>query len=140
MLSCHLGKWGRCSTMRSGRSALLRLAAFLAVAFGVCCGSLGATVTTTTIDPLSMVLAGGFSTVASAPASAMSNATDGNGNVSTVAAAAAAASGVDDGTADDWFEVFKLVLKASIMLLIIIASICGNLLVIVSVMRVRKLR
>lgn len=39
-----------------------------------------------------------------------------------------------------WFDVTLLVLKASIMILIIVAAIFGNLLVIVSVMRVRKLR
>ncbi len=41
---------------------------------------------------------------------------------------------------NEWFDVTILVLKASIMILIIVAAIFGNLLVIVSVMRVRKLR
>jgi hypothetical protein len=41
---------------------------------------------------------------------------------------------------EDWIDVTLLILKASIMIFIIIAAIFGNLLVIVSVMRVRKLR
>uniref|UniRef100_A0A1A9WGM8 G-protein coupled receptors family 1 profile domain-containing protein n=1 Tax=Glossina brevipalpis TaxID=37001 RepID=A0A1A9WGM8_9MUSC len=40
----------------------------------------------------------------------------------------------------DWLDDALLVLKASVMLFIIIAAIFGNLLVIISVMRVRKLR
>lgn len=40
----------------------------------------------------------------------------------------------------EWYDTTLLVLKASIMIMIIVASIFGNLLVIVSVMRVRKLR
>lgn len=50
--------------------------------------------------------------------------------------------GVAETTADEgkWYDVVLLVLKASIMIMIIVASIFGNLLVIVSVMRVRKLR
>lgn len=50
--------------------------------------------------------------------------------------------GVDGAGAKggDWFDVVCLVLKASLMLFIIIAAIFGNLLVIISVMRVRKLR
>lgn len=39
-----------------------------------------------------------------------------------------------------WFDVLLLILKASIMISIIIAAIFGNLLVIISVMRNRKLR
>lgn len=47
----------------------------------------------------------------------------------------------DELTADEeWYDTPWLVLKASIMITIIVASIFGNLLVIVSVMRVRKLR
>lgn len=42
--------------------------------------------------------------------------------------------------ASDWFDDAILALKASVMLFIIIAAIFGNLLVIISVMRVRKLR
>ncbi|XP_068153088.1 octopamine receptor beta-2R [Drosophila tropicalis] len=41
---------------------------------------------------------------------------------------------------EDWFDDVVWVLKAFVMLFIIIAAICGNLLVIISVMRVRKLR
>lgn len=41
---------------------------------------------------------------------------------------------------DEWTDVVMLWLKASIMILIIVAAIFGNLLVIVSVMRNRKLR
>ncbi|KAH8404629.1 hypothetical protein KR215_005085 [Drosophila sulfurigaster] len=41
---------------------------------------------------------------------------------------------------EDWFDGVFWVLKAFVMLFIIIAAICGNLLVIISVMRVRKLR
>ncbi|KAM8707165.1 hypothetical protein ACLKA7_011287 [Drosophila subpalustris] len=41
---------------------------------------------------------------------------------------------------EDWFEDVFWVLKTFVMLFIIIAAICGNLLVIISVMRVRKLR
>lgn len=40
----------------------------------------------------------------------------------------------------DWSDVVLLVIKASIMILIMAAAIFGNLLVIVSVMRHRKLR
>lgn len=40
----------------------------------------------------------------------------------------------------DGFDTFLLIVKASIMVSIILAAIFGNLLVIVSVMRVRKLR
>lgn len=56
-------------------------------------------------------------------------------------AAAAAAAGSDaDNDVEHWFDSVFLVLKAFVMLFIIIAAICGNLLVIISVMRVRKLR
>lgn len=51
--------------------------------------------------------------------------------------------GVANGTAtnvDDWLDGIFMVFKASIMLLIIITAIFGNLLVIISVMRNRKLR
>lgn len=41
---------------------------------------------------------------------------------------------------EDWFDQVVLFLKGFVMLFIIIAAICGNLLVIISVMRVRKLR
>ncbi|XP_017041075.1 octopamine receptor beta-2R [Drosophila ficusphila] len=41
---------------------------------------------------------------------------------------------------EDWLDNIVWVFKAFVMLLIIIAAICGNLLVIISVMRVRKLR
>lgn len=41
---------------------------------------------------------------------------------------------------DDWFDLAILGLKGFVMLFIIIAAIFGNLLVIISVMRVRKLR
>lgn len=41
---------------------------------------------------------------------------------------------------EEWTDVVLLVLKASIMVFIIIAAIFGNLLVIISVMRHRKLR
>ncbi|XP_064535299.1 octopamine receptor beta-2R isoform X2 [Drosophila montana] len=43
------------------------------------------------------------------------------------------------GDVEDWFDDAFWVLKAFVMLFIIIAAICGNLLVIISVMRVRKL-
>lgn len=39
-----------------------------------------------------------------------------------------------------WVDTFLLILKASIMIFIIVAAIFGNLLVIISVMRNRKLR
>ncbi|ALC46171.1 Octbeta2R [Drosophila busckii] len=59
---------------------------------------------------------------------------------STIAAllndSAAAAAGAE---AVDWFDDVFWLLKAFVMLFIIIAAICGNLLVIISVMRVRKL-
>ncbi|XP_017873562.1 PREDICTED: octopamine receptor beta-2R [Drosophila arizonae] len=58
-----------------------------------------------------------------------------NDSRATLDAGLAAAEG-----AEDWFDDLIWVLKASVMLLIIIAAICGNLLVIISVMRVRKLR
>lgn len=52
--------------------------------------------------------------------------------------------GVGNGTAaeveGDWLDDLGLIMKASAMLIIIIAAIFGNLLVIISVMRVRKLR
>ncbi|XP_017000390.2 octopamine receptor beta-2R [Drosophila takahashii] len=41
---------------------------------------------------------------------------------------------------EDWLDNIFWLFKAFVMLLIIIAAICGNLLVIISVMRVRKLR
>ncbi|XP_002055825.3 octopamine receptor beta-2R [Drosophila virilis] len=44
------------------------------------------------------------------------------------------------GGVEHWFDDAFWVLKAFVMLFIIIAAICGNLLVIISVMRVRKLR
>lgn len=40
----------------------------------------------------------------------------------------------------DGFDTFLLLLKSSIMVSIILAAVFGNLLVIVSVVRVRKLR
>ncbi|XP_023178040.1 octopamine receptor beta-2R isoform X1 [Drosophila hydei] len=58
-----------------------------------------------------------------------------NDSRSTLDAGLAAADGVED-----WFDDVFWLIKASVMLLIIIAAICGNLLVIISVMRVRKLR
>uniref|UniRef100_A0A1A9VFV0 Octopamine receptor beta-2R n=1 Tax=Glossina austeni TaxID=7395 RepID=A0A1A9VFV0_GLOAU len=45
-----------------------------------------------------------------------------------------------DLESNDWLDDALLALKASVMLFIIIAAIFGNLLVIISVMRVRKLR
>ncbi|XP_069962224.1 octopamine receptor beta-2R [Bactrocera oleae] len=49
--------------------------------------------------------------------------------------------GINDvANSGEWFDVVYLVFKASLMLFIIIAAIFGNLLVIISVMRVRKLR
>uniref|UniRef100_A0A034VIK4 Octopamine receptor beta-2R n=1 Tax=Bactrocera dorsalis TaxID=27457 RepID=A0A034VIK4_BACDO len=49
--------------------------------------------------------------------------------------------GINDvANSSEWFHVVLLVLKTSLMLFIIIAAIFGNLLVIISVMRVRKLR
>lgn len=49
--------------------------------------------------------------------------------------------GINDGAnSADWLDVVYLVFTASLMLFIIIAAIFGNLLVIISVMRVRKLR
>ena len=48
--------------------------------------------------------------------------------------------GSDASDSDGWFDDTILVLKAFVMLFIIIAAIFGNLLVIISVMRVRKLR
>lgn len=54
---------------------------------------------------------------------------------------------LDDGTGNntvtnvvDGFDTFLLILKSSIMVTIILAAVFGNLLVIVSVVRVRKLR
>lgn len=41
---------------------------------------------------------------------------------------------------EPWTDTFFLVLKASLMIFIIVAAIFGNLLVIISVMRHRKLR
>lgn len=49
-------------------------------------------------------------------------------------------SNIENSNNEDWIDVVFLILKASIMIFIIIAAIFGNLLVIVSVMRVRKLR
>lgn len=48
--------------------------------------------------------------------------------------------GDGESTESDWTDVVATVSKASIMGLIIVAAVCGNLLVIVSVMRHRKLR
>lgn len=54
---------------------------------------------------------------------------------------------LDDGTGNntvtnvvDGFDTFLLILKSSIMVTIILAAVFGNLLVIISVVRVRKLR
>ncbi|KAG8235216.1 hypothetical protein J437_LFUL012618 [Ladona fulva] len=47
---------------------------------------------------------------------------------------------VASGEEPEWTSVFTTVLKACIMGFIIVAALCGNLLVIVSVMRHRKLR
>lgn len=44
------------------------------------------------------------------------------------------------GSAEPWLDTVLLVLQATIMISIIVAAIFGNLLVIASVMRVRKLR
>lgn len=41
---------------------------------------------------------------------------------------------------NDWLDVLILIFKASIMISIIVAAVFGNLLVIISVMRNRKLR
>ncbi|KAH8258312.1 hypothetical protein KR038_009504 [Drosophila bunnanda] len=61
---------------------------------------------------------------------------------STVASLLANESGfLDPALAEeDWFDQVVLFFKGFVMLFIIIAAICGNLLVIISVMRVRKLR
>uniref|UniRef100_A0A182P804 Octopamine receptor beta-2R n=1 Tax=Anopheles epiroticus TaxID=199890 RepID=A0A182P804_9DIPT len=48
--------------------------------------------------------------------------------------------GMVDGGGSEWIDVVLLVLKASIMMFIIVAAIFGNLLVIISVKRHRKLR
>lgn len=45
-----------------------------------------------------------------------------------------------DDTDKHWLDIILLILKATIMILIIMAAIFGNLLVIISVMRHRKLR
>ncbi|XP_050744348.1 octopamine receptor beta-2R [Drosophila biarmipes] len=53
----------------------------------------------------------------------------------------AGSNGTHSHSADeDWLDNIVWLFKAFVMLLIIIAAICGNLLVIISVMRVRKLR
>lgn len=41
---------------------------------------------------------------------------------------------------NDWMDISFTVLKASLMISIIVAAVFGNLLVIISVMRNRKLR
>lgn len=41
---------------------------------------------------------------------------------------------------EDWLDILILIFKASIMISIIVAAVFGNLLVIISVMRNRKLR
>uniref|UniRef100_A0A182S6H4 G-protein coupled receptors family 1 profile domain-containing protein n=1 Tax=Anopheles maculatus TaxID=74869 RepID=A0A182S6H4_9DIPT len=46
----------------------------------------------------------------------------------------------ETGGGSEWIDVVLLVLKASIMMFIIVAAIFGNLLVIISVKRHRKLR
>jgi hypothetical protein len=53
---------------------------------------------------------------------------------------AMAANGTESEADADWTDVVATVSKACIMGLIIVAAVCGNLLVIVSVMRHRKLR
>lgn len=50
------------------------------------------------------------------------------------------AGGIGQDAGQDWLDEIFWALKAFVMLFIIIAAICGNLLVIISVMRVRKLR
>ncbi|KAH8382262.1 hypothetical protein KR009_002581 [Drosophila setifemur] len=47
---------------------------------------------------------------------------------------------LEAGAGGDWFDGVLLWFKGFVMLFIIVAAICGNLLVIISVMRVRKLR
>lgn len=49
-------------------------------------------------------------------------------------------SNIDDNLNDEWIDIIITIFKASIMIFIIVAAIFGNLLVIISVMRVRKLR
>lgn len=40
----------------------------------------------------------------------------------------------------EWIQTLLLILKASAMILIMVAAVCGNLLVIISVIRNRRLR
>lgn len=41
---------------------------------------------------------------------------------------------------NEWFNTLLMILKASAMILIMVAAVCGNLLVIISVIRNRRLR
>ncbi|EAA08140.5 AGAP002886-PA [Anopheles gambiae str. PEST] len=62
------------------------------------------------------------------------------GTIETVGANESIVDGGIDAGGGEWIDVVLLVLKASIMMFIIVAAIFGNLLVIISVKRHRKLR
>ncbi|KAH8416673.1 hypothetical protein KR222_006154, partial [Zaprionus bogoriensis] len=91
-----------------------------------------------TATPLPAIHALNATPLGSTAAAALLNATRAQLNASSAAAAAAAGDADADG--EDWLGYVFWLLKAFVMLFIIIAAICGNLLVIISVMRVRKLR
>lgn len=87
--------------------------------------------TTTTTTPIAFDLG-----TAAASMMASSMATPAAGDLAAAASAAATTTATDG----NWLDVLFVIFKASIMISIIVAAVFGNLLVIISVMRNRKLR
>lgn len=90
--------------------------------------------TATTTTPLAIDLG-----TAAASMMASSLATPAAVDLATAAAASASAA-TNTTTESSWLEFLFVLFKASIMISIIVAAVFGNLLVIISVMRNRKLR
>ncbi|KAH8332534.1 hypothetical protein KR074_004938 [Drosophila pseudoananassae] len=118
-------------------AAALTAAAMLHTTNALATGSLGSSASATAALPLH-----GTATPTATPATHELNASLLS---STTAAGLLANDSLDAGgtgqdSGQDWLDEIFWALKAFVMLFIIIAAICGNLLVIISVMRVRKLR
>lgn len=118
-------------------AAALTAAAMLHTTSALATGSLGSSASATAALPLH-----GTATPTATPATHELNASLLS---STTAAGLLSndsldAGGIGQDSGQDWLDEIFWALKAFVMLFIIIAAICGNLLVIISVMRVRKLR
>ncbi|XP_059219583.1 octopamine receptor beta-2R [Stomoxys calcitrans] len=92
---------------------------------------ISANATTTAVQYLHNAAATATSALAAVNASLFDDAGGGGGG---------ATNGTDITDEGNWLDDLGLIVKAAAMLIIIIAAIFGNLLVIISVMRVRKLR